>query len=66
VSGGSAPGLSAPRRAPSRSQPWSSDEWDVTLADGTAYRISQAHSAEREPSRDQQMKDAWFVDGILD
>ncbi len=35
---------------------WNCDEWDVTLRDGTGYRISQALD-------DRQ---AWFVDGLLD
>ena len=37
-------------------QGWNCDEWDVTLGDGTAYRISQALG-------DRQ---AWFLDGMLD
>jgi protein ImuB len=35
---------------------WNCDEWDVTLSDGAAYRISEAR----------EQKGAWFVDGILD
>jgi len=53
--------------------PWNCDEWDVTLSDGTSYRISRVDIAEREvaarragASRDQLIKDAWFVNGILD
>jgi protein ImuB len=34
---------------------WHCDEWDVTLVDGIAYRISQALDNR-----------AWFVDGLLD
>jgi protein ImuB len=34
---------------------WSSDEWDVFLADGTAYRISEAREL-----------GTWFIDGMLD
>ena len=37
-------------------QGWNCDEWDVTLGDGTAYRISQALG-------DRQ---AWFLEGMLD
>jgi len=51
---------------------WNCDEWDVTLTDGASYRISRCDIAEREvaarragASRD-SLKDAWFVDGILD
>jgi protein ImuB len=39
----------------SRVAPWNSDEWDVTLHDGTTYRISHALDS-----------DAWFVDGMVD
>jgi protein ImuB len=35
--------------------PWNCDEWDVSLSDGTTYRISQAHN-----------ENAWFVNGMLD
>ena len=34
---------------------WNCDEWDVSLSDGTTYRISQAHH-----------ENAWFVNGMLD
>jgi hypothetical protein len=34
---------------------WNCDEWDVSLSDGTTYRISQAHN-----------ENAWFVNGMLD
>jgi len=54
-------------------EPWNCDEWDVMLSDGTSYRISRVDIAEREvaarragASRDQLIKDAWFVNGILD
>ncbi len=57
---------------------WNCDEWDVTLSDGASYRVSRciaererAHT-EREvaarvagASRD-HLKDAWFIDGVLD
>jgi protein ImuB len=33
---------------------WNCDEWDVSLSDGTTYRISQAHN-----------ENAWFVNGML-
>jgi protein ImuB len=53
--------------------PWNCDEWDVTLSDGTSYRISRVDIAERQvaarqagASRDQLTKDTWFVNGILD
>jgi hypothetical protein len=36
-------------------QAWNCDEWDVTLSDGTAYRISQ--------SLDER---GWWVNGLLD
>jgi len=38
-----------------RATPWNCDEWDVSLSDGTTYRISQAHN-----------ENAWFVNGMLD
>jgi protein ImuB len=34
---------------------WNCDEWDVSLSDGTTYRISQAHN-----------ENVWFVNGMLD
>jgi protein ImuB len=37
------------------SSPWNCDEWDVALADGTTYRISQSHN-----------DNIWFVNGMLD
>jgi hypothetical protein len=39
---------------PSR-RPWNRDEWDVELAEGTAYRIF--HDRDR---------DGWFIDGMID
>jgi protein ImuB len=71
----------APSHAPALARshaPWNCDEWDVTLSDGASYRVSH-HIAERETthierevaarragaSRD-PLKDAWFIDGILD
>ena len=38
------------------SHAWNCDEWDVTLSDGTGYRISQALDD----------RDAWFLNGMLD
>jgi protein ImuB len=40
---------------PSSRRPWNRDEWDVELADGTAYRIF--HDRDR---------DGWFIDGMID
>jgi hypothetical protein len=34
---------------------WDRDEWDVTLSDGTAYRIFR-----------DRCTDTWFVEGIVD
>jgi len=42
--------------APHASHAWNCDEWDVTLSDGTGYRISQALDD----------RNAWFLDGMLD
>ena len=36
-------------------RPWNSDEWDVTLSDGVAYRICQARDT-----------GAWVVEGVVD
>jgi len=35
--------------------PWDSDEWDVVLSDGAAYRISYSHA-----------EDQWFMNGMVD
>jgi hypothetical protein len=34
---------------------WNRDEWDVTLGDGTRYRIFR-----------DRVSDAWFIDSIVD
>jgi protein ImuB len=45
----------ATRVLPSSRRPWDRDEWDVALADGSAYRIFQDHD-----------KNGWFIDGVID
>lgn len=37
------------------SEPWDRDEWDVTLGDGTTYRIFRERAGDR-----------WFIDGVVD
>ena len=34
---------------------WDRDEWDVTVAGGTTYRLFRARDTDR-----------WFVDGVID
>ncbi len=51
-------GTSAEAGAPRERQeclPWSRDEWDIALGDGTVYRIFQDRAT-----------DGWFVDAIVD
>ena len=57
VSGGRVEQATGPWRSSGEwwRSPWDLDEWDVQLADGGTYRLSQ--------DRDRQM---WFVNGILD
>jgi hypothetical protein len=40
---------------PASNCPWNRDEWDVTLGEGTTYRLF----CERG-------RDRWFVEGIID
>jgi protein ImuB len=35
--------------------PWSRDEWDVAIADGTVYRVFRDRTT-----------DGWFIDGVVD
>jgi protein ImuB len=50
-------GLASPKREQITREggPWSRDEWDVAVADGTVYRIFRDRAT-----------DGWFIDGVID